>query len=84
MFLIVFNSEPEEAFKLLSNLQDVSRPLLITFTEMRTLMAQCQQIDSQTKFHSGTLNSRSMQMGRGILTNNPLTLFSGIIPGECK
>lgn len=48
---------------------------------MRKLMSQCQEIDSQTKFNSNKVNSRPMQVGRGLLTNNPLTLFSGIIPG---
>lgn len=72
-------SEPEDAFKLLSNLQDISRPLLITFREMTTLMSQCQEIDTQMK--SNKVNTKSVQVGRGLSLNNPLTLFSGIIPG---
>lgn len=81
--MFFFNSDPEEAFKTLSDLQDISKPLLITFREMRTLMSQCQEIDAQTNFNKGSMSSKKLPgVGRGILTNNPLTLFSGIIPGS--
>lgn len=38
--------DPEDAMQLLHDLSTISRPLAITFSEMMTLMSQCQQLES--------------------------------------
>lgn len=78
-------SEPEEALKSLGELQHISRPVAITFKEMITLMDQCQEVESYANAHKtkqSTAHSQGPGYGRGLLANNPLTLFSGIIPGN--
>lgn len=80
-------SDPEDAMKLLQELSIVSRPLMISFTEMITLMSQCQLVDApQTADTEGTRRSvpapgLTATDRPGLLANNPFTLFSGIIPG---
>lgn len=75
--------EPEEALKSLGELQSISRPIAITFKEMLTLMSQCQQVETynDSSHKETTVRSRGPGYGKGLLSNNPLTLFSGIIPG---
>lgn len=83
---IFFFSEPDEALKVLGELKDLARAVYISLNEMLTLMNQCQQLDAITSSTGGitdssTNQSKSPVANRGLLSNNPLTLFSGIIPG---
>lgn len=64
---------------------------------MLTLMNQCQQLESplRTKLggqsqnvhhhhhqhHEATFAPMDRRQGKGLLSNNPFTIFSGIIPG---
>lgn len=79
---VLFCSEPEEALKSLGELQKVSRPVAIAFGEMMTLMSQCQQVDTNRNHRGRSTSVANPSMARGLLTNNPLTLLSGIIPGK--
>lgn len=89
-FLNFCYSEPTEAIHLLHDLSHVNKPLRITFSEMLTLMSQCQQLDSPLKLkltgmshdHTTTLTPIERRQGKGLLSNNPFTILSGIIPGE--
>nr|XP_022916393.1 uncharacterized protein LOC111426203 [Onthophagus taurus] len=72
--------EPEEALMALGQLSKFSRPVAISFPEMMTLMSQCQQVDSFNS-QDRVPSVAPPNMARGLLSNNPLTLLSGIIPG---
>lgn len=74
--------EPDEALHVLGELKKMAQPMYISLMEMLTLMSQCDQIDRKSPVSSTSLHHQTSPMeNRGILTNNPLTLFSGIIPG---
>lgn len=75
---------PEEVFPSLGELQEIARPVTITFDEMLNLMKQCQQLEdilAHRKLNENTKNLTLDDEGRGILSNSPFTLLSGIIPG---
>ncbi|GLV32967.1 uncharacterized protein CBL_08971 [Carabus blaptoides fortunei] len=82
--------DPEDAMLLLNELSIVSRPLMVSFTEMVTLMSQCQLVDPPQSAADVKGNRRDVTAAAagltpterpGLLANNPFTLFSGIIPG---
>lgn len=87
-------SNDKEGHHLLSKLSSINKPLEITFKEMIQLMNQCDIVDkqwqhaqlSQTYGGSGggqLSNADSLSSGTSssIFPQNPLSLFSGIIPG---
>ncbi|KAF5283493.1 hypothetical protein FQR65_LT13881 [Abscondita terminalis] len=77
----VFNcfSEPDEVTMALGELKKITLPVYISLTEMLTLMSQCQQL--HLNLHYMSTQEPTAPVNRGILSNNPLTLLSGIIPG---
>ncbi|KAK4874520.1 hypothetical protein RN001_013880 [Aquatica leii] len=71
--------EPDEVVTALGELKKIARPVYISLMEMLTLMSQCQQLDLNLQQMSS--KQPTATANRGILSNNPLTLLSGIIPG---
>lgn len=78
-------SEPEQVIKAVGELQHVTRPVPIKFSEMIGLMEQCKQLEDivDYKTYDEAAKNYTMSGARGILANNPFTLLSGIIPGKC-
>lgn len=82
----MFFSSDDAGKKLLKQLSQINRPLEIKFKEMLNLMSQCDIVDRQNRKR---IDSRSVPKGDAIekadvknqFKNNPLSLFSGIIPG---
>lgn len=68
---------------LLDNLSKINRPLEIKFKEMLKLMNQCEQVD---KYNSRSRKAKTDQLSTttpptNLFQKNPLSIFSGIIPG---
>ncbi|XP_012285622.1 uncharacterized protein LOC105702550 [Orussus abietinus] len=72
--------EPREAVEVLRNLSVLGEPREISFQDMTTLMQQCDQVDVILQGTTPTLPT-STPSGENQQGVNPLTLFSGILPG---
>ncbi|XP_066995686.2 group 3 secretory phospholipase A2 [Anabrus simplex] len=66
---------PQIAKAALQNLTFISKPILISFQDMKILMNQCHNLPS------GQPSPDNMEHGRGKESVNPLTILSGILPG---
>ncbi|KAJ8935996.1 hypothetical protein NQ318_009676 [Aromia moschata] len=68
--------EPDQTLKVLGELQEVARPVGITFEEMVTLMGQCKELEDITYLskHEEVAKNRTNRYsdGRGFL---PITPF---------
>ncbi|XP_066250396.1 uncharacterized protein [Euwallacea similis] len=76
--------KPEQYSDVLGDLAKTARPVGITFLEMLTLMDQCkelEEISGTIKRSSRNSTTNPFENARGILANDPFTLFRGIIPG---
>ncbi|KAF5293746.1 hypothetical protein FQA39_LY03231 [Lamprigera yunnana] len=73
--------EPDEAVNALGQMKKLMMPVYISLMEMLKLMAQCQQLETSKRFALMTPSQPSTIVHRGFLSNNPLTLLRGIIPG---
>ncbi|ERL84771.1 hypothetical protein D910_02196 [Dendroctonus ponderosae] len=76
--------KPEQYSEVLGSFAKKARPVGITFLEMLTLMDQCKELEEYTgNIKRDTRNSTAspFEQARGILANDPFSLFKGIIPG---
>lgn len=83
--LFVDNSNDNAGAKLLKQLSKINRPFEIKFNEMLNLMNQCDIVEKQTQKrigHRSTDKSRKDDKNTFQFTNNPFSLFSGILPGK--
>lgn len=83
---VFYCSNDNEGKKLLAKLSAINRPLQISFKEMVQLMSQCEVVDKQTMLNSETEVGHSVDGATpgssGLFPQSPLSLFSGIIPGN--
>ncbi|XP_030764557.1 uncharacterized protein LOC115888840 [Sitophilus oryzae] len=79
--------ETDQYLKVLGELESTARPVGISFLEMLTLMDQCKELDEMSGLIKepgpGVQNktTKAIDQARSILSNDPFTLFRGIIPG---
>ena len=86
---IKFYSNDEEGKVLLGKLARINKPLEIGFSDMLKLMQQCNKVDyernsnlgEESTIHNDALEQDEPSENRGVLSGNPFSILSGVVPG---